>query len=465
MLFRNMEPVQEAYFGKTKNLLEAEKYLGQIMNKLKLKNINEIPKRVTEKALYINNSKENKKLCECFAKEFGFKEMIIHWDGTPVVDGYTHGAGGLIKFVSSGKPKLPVRQGDRYYDSTHEYVCCVNIYAGLIDQGLTKGEMMSVILHEIGHNFECTPLNNFYLVMDYLWIPIYLCKVATLLKPTLNSLWPGAKEFKFNFKGFIYLYQTYQYLIQMFDLAEGQHYQENNSEFMKKAFQEMDKWIKDNKNKLIELWKVRIKEHKEWQKQVAKDRDIFNTSLAGKLFDKWFCAILDGMFEPLNLAHQIYRAQSGYSGEVFADSFATAYGYGAETVSSQAKFAKMATNNVFTDKRNSYNVYNQYLILMAEFTSTLMDPHPLDQTRMKNQINKLRRELDSSEVPESMKKSIKADLDKAEKVYNEYLKLSDDERHLTILINVRIINETYFGGKMELRDITNRIFSLGMAEA
>ena len=64
-----------------------------------------------------------------------------------------------------------------------------------------------------------------------------------------------------------------------------------------------------------------------------------------------------------------------------------------------------------------------------------------------------------------MKKSIKADLDKAEKVYNEYLKLSDDERHLSILINVRIINETYFGGKMELRDITNRIFSLGMAEA
>ena len=84
---------------------------------------------------------------------------------------------------------------------------------------------------------------------------------------------------------------------------------------------------------------------------------------------------------------------------------------------------------------------------------------------MKNQINKLRRELDSSEVPESMKKSIKSDLDKAEKVYNEYLKLSDDERHLSILINVRIINETYFGGKMELRDITNRIFSLGMAEA
>ena len=465
MLFRNMEPVQEAYFGKTKNLLEAEKYLGQIMNKLKLKNINEIPKRVTEKALAINQSKENKKLCECFAKEFGFKEMIIHWDGTPVVNGYTHGAGGLIKFVSSGKPKLPVKQGERYYDSTHEYVCCVNIYAGLIDQGLTKGEMMSVILHEIAHNFECTPLNNFYLVMDYLWIPIYLCKVATLLKPTLNSLWPGAKEFNFNFKGFIYLYQTYQYLIQMFDLAEGQHYQENNSEFMKKAFQEMDKWIKDNKNKLVELWKARIKEHKEWQKQVAKDRDIFNTTLAGKLFDKWFCAILDGVFEPLNLAHQIYRAQSGYSGEVFADSFATAYGYGAETVSSQAKFAKMATNNVFTDKRNSYNVYNQYLILMAEFTSTLMDPHPLDQTRIKNQINKLRRELDSSEVPESMKKSIKADLDKAEKVYNEYLKLSDDERHLSILINVRIINETYFGGKMELRDITNRIFSLGMAEA
>ena len=464
MLFRNMEPVQEAYFGKTKNLLEAEQILGQIINKLKLKSIDGIPKRVVDKAISINQSKENKKLCECFQKEFGFKEMVIRWDGRPTVNAFTHGAGGLIKFASSGKPKLPVKQGDRYYDSQHEYICCVNVFAGLIDEGITKGELMAVILHEIGHNFECTPLNNLYLVTDYLWIPVYFFRITSALKPALNIL-SGVKDFSSTVKGSLYLYRAYNYMLQAIGLLELQYYNEHNSEIMKKYFEALDKHIKENKNKIIELWKARIKEWKEWEKEIKKDKDQFNVSLAGRLMGDWICIILDGVFEPLNLAHDIYDSQSRYSGEVFADSFATAYGYGAETVSFQSKVSKMRTNNIYLDKKNKYNVYNQYLVVMSMITNSILDCHPMDQTRMKNQINKLRRELESSDVPDNMKKSIKSDLDKAEKLYDAYLNMDDKEHEISVLINLRNLNETYFGGKLELRDLFNRIFSLGMAEA
>lgn len=466
LLISRMQPVTEAYFGKTKTLLEAERTLGQIMNKLKVSKLEKVPTRITETALKINQSKENKKLCELFQKEFGFKEMVIHWDGRPTVNGYTSGSGGLIKYTSNDLPKLPLSQGEgKYYDGSHQYLCCINLYAGLIDEGLTPGEMMAVILHEIGHNFQCTPLHNIFLVTDYLWIPVYLCKVATLLKPSLQSLWPNASRWSPNMKGFLDLYDTLVYLIRLFDITESQWYQEHAPEFMKQYFKDLDKYIQENKNKIKQQWIEYIKVYRKRQAEIKKDRDAAAHDLAFGIALTWFGKFLDVTFEPLNFAYDMYSAQSGYTGEVFADSFATAYGYGSETVSLQTKFAKLTTKSHYFNKNNKNNVYNQYVAIMATLTMTCLDCHPMDQTRMKNQINKLRRELDSNEVPASMKASIKSDLDKAEKIYDAYLKMDKNEKHLSVIMNLRNINETYFGGKLEIRDVVNRIMNLGMAEA
>ena len=94
-----------------------------------------------------------------------------------------------------------------------------------------------------------------------------------------------------------------------------------------------------------------------------------------------------------------------------------------------------------------------------------MDPHPMDQTRMKNQVNKLKRELAEEGVPPELKASIQRDLTRIEKIYNGYLDMDPKFRHLSIIMNFRSFNNTYFGGKMDLRDFINRVVNAGKAEA
>lgn len=449
-----MEPVQEAYFGKTKNLIQAERVIAKIMNKLKLKKLEDYPKRVVETAVEINKSKENKELCRLLKEQFGFKEMIIHWDGQWEVNAYSM-ARGIIKMVSEDMPRLPVKQKDGgYYDAGHNYLCCVNVYAGLIDEKLTPAEIMAVILHEIGHNFQCTPLHSLFCVTDYLWIPVYF-----------NQGWEGIKSIAYHGYDILTAWSVYLWFTRATNTLVAKLIGEKGSEYLKQAFQDFDNWLTKNKAELKRQLAEMVRDYKKQQEEIKKDKDQFASGVLFNLAMAWITSIANGIMAPTWLAGNIYDAQSGYTGEVFADSFATAYGYGAETVSVQSKFENMNFKTPYFSKQNKYHTYNQYLLVMMELTITLLDPHPLAQTRIKNQINKLRRELNSKDVPPELKVSIEKDLAKAEKLYDEYLKMTPAQRHLAVIINFRNINETYFGGKLELRDLINRMLNFGKAEA
>ena len=47
----------------------------------------------------------------------------------------------------------------------------------------------------------------------------------------------------------------------------------------------------------------------------------------------------------------------------------------------------------------------------------------------------------------------------------EYLKFDDKERNISALMNFQRINILYFGGKLEVRDLVNRVLNAGLAEA
>lgn len=127
-MITKFQPVQEAYFGKSKNLLEAESILNSIIKEFKVP-FDKVGKRIID-AAKLNSSPKNKKLQELFQKEFGFGEMVLHWDGTNTVNAWSF-ARGIIKLINTDMPKLPVRSNDgRYYDGGHNYLCVVNVYAG-----------------------------------------------------------------------------------------------------------------------------------------------------------------------------------------------------------------------------------------------------------------------------------------------------------------------------------------------
>ena len=50
-------------------------------------------------------------------------------------------------------------------------------------------------------------------------------------------------------------------------------------------------------------------------------------------------------------------------------------------------------------------------------------------------------------------------------IMNPNLKFDDKERNISALTNFQRINILYFGGKLEVRDLVNRVLNVGLAEA
>ena len=488
MLIYNMQPVQEAYFGKTKNLLEAEKIIKSIVKKFKVP-FDKIGKRMID-AAELNKSSENKKLQELFKKEFGFGEMYIHWDGSETVNAFSFSRG-IIKLIDSDMPKLPVKQSDGgYYDSGHNYLCVVNLYSGLIDAGLTAEEIMAIILHEIGHNFQCTPITNMTTFTDIVWIPINLFKTVQYFSQFIEAIQdmvgligigsslkdsgikiPSSvnKQLSKTFASAFMVALTATYYVIRFgqrtiDDAITVIYKEIAPKEYKKYFEEFDQFILKNKNKVLVEWKKYVETYRKRMKVIESDKDRIAWGSMSYIAEK----VLQAIFEDKILTiEDIYKSQTGYSGEVFADSFATAYGYGGALSSSQVKFEKkMLSGTSFAlNKENKYSTLNQYSYVMLQLVVSFFDPHPMNITRIKNQVNKLKRELDSDEIPPSLKNQIRKDLDDATKAYEEFLAMPEGFRHLSVVYNFHHFNEMYFGGKLEIRDFINRVLNLGMAEA
>ena len=448
-------PVEEAYFGKTKNLLDVEKLVDGIIKQLKVP-FKKVGKRIID-CTKINKSKENKKIEALLCKEFGFKEMVLHWDGSEIVNAWTV-THGIIKIVEGSEPVLPLKNGDgTYYDSKHKYLCVVNFYAGFVDAGITAEEVVACILHEIGHNFVCTPIVNVVSMLEWAMIPINILKLgqahaAADSAVAAAGMWEMLRT----------MFRPFRYLSMISD-GINRLFQKFWPEAIKQQLKEVDLWIQDHKSYILAEWEEYVKEVEKAKEEYKKNPTMMAIGYAFGVGLEFGSLIF---WHDLVVLQQMLSLQSGYSNEVFADSFATAYGYGSATVALQRRIEYYILDNPYLAKENKDNVYNQYIIIMGQIMTTFLDEHPASQTRMKNQINKLRRELEDPNVDPRVRKELIKDLDRAEKIYDDYLnKVPDKFKHLAVIMNYNHLNEKYFGGKFDIREPINRVLNFGMAEA
>lgn len=147
------EPINEAYFGKTPEILDIERAMSKVRNKFNIKS----PLRE------VIEDKDTLLFADKIAKAFGFKKVYFGLDPSNVYNCYT----------------IPIRQA-RYGDLTEDYVVTktgikykeeckyetliVSTTALFFDKNITDGEMMAVILHEIGHSFTeaVVPIQVFF---------------------------------------------------------------------------------------------------------------------------------------------------------------------------------------------------------------------------------------------------------------------------------------------------------------
>lgn len=110
----------------------------------------------------------------------------------------------------------------------------------------------------------------------------------------------------------------------------------------------------------------------------------------------------------------------GYAGEKYADSFATAYGYGVELSSALRKYElgySVGAGGFFNFRTVPVLgvVYDLGKTLWA-LPFTFADPHPSNAVRIYSQLKKLRRELADPSVPKELKDEISSQIDELEEL-------------------------------------------------
>lgn len=142
---RLMSYITEAYFGDS-SLRQAQEYLSAFRADILKYNIY---KGVTTNDNLIKFNREMEKI-------FGFYIFNLNVDLTRVMNAYTIPLGTKIGYDLKNKNKCTFDSKKGYrFDPKLQYVCTVNITYGLLkEERITDRELMAIILHEIGHNFQ-----------------------------------------------------------------------------------------------------------------------------------------------------------------------------------------------------------------------------------------------------------------------------------------------------------------------
>jgi hypothetical protein len=154
-------PVKEEYYGRTKYIQNMYENCCEICDKLNSLSSLESLRFNT------NFYKANISLQQNMCKEFGFKKSIVGWDAANINLSCSL-LGGMFteKHIGLKDSVYLKKKNDKYYDSEHEFTILIYFSNGDIRNCKLNGEeLMGILLHEIGHNFERRKyiIANFYL--------------------------------------------------------------------------------------------------------------------------------------------------------------------------------------------------------------------------------------------------------------------------------------------------------------
>lgn len=407
---KNISILNEAYYGKKPEFAKIEKLLEIIIQRCY--NI-----RDGGDDIKINNSKELKEIESLFKKAFGMGEMHITFYtyslmmGTAGVNAFT-----MSSFLSYFKEK---RNGKERIDD--DLVCNVWVDTRLVTEcKLTPGEVMAVILHELGH---CYNASLFALLAK---IPLGL------------RLFRGPNG----------------YFIEVDPLSAIQSIISrilyNEIIGLPKLLNEADKQIQIliEKNKYIARFitnAIRIINNFSGLKRIFTIYSPYQFSIVGLYYSLQSKSIF------------------GYSDEKFADSFATAYGYGKETISVQHKFQQQEYNVVKNvgEKIPILNIGIDFVKTVNMISIVPMDPHPDYAIRMQSQLNKLKRDLKDPNLDPKVKKELLANIKEMEDYVNDVVFSTEENlkkgRVFSLLYNHVMMK--VFNGKADIREIFEIVYN------
>lgn len=424
--FDYSEAVTEAYYGKTSELKMCEQLLGTLKEKL------------NQGLVDVNQSKEAKKIESLLSKTFSIYSLRLVFTHENLFVGNID-----IKNTKSiedipihvmGAYTIPFRGG--FFDKDKKTGFSDLSNAGMVvtiptvyfmDMDLTPGEVLAIILHEIGHSLNSSIMNL----------------IATIPLISLKNMSKAEKTGFLIGVGNSIVMQSIPQLSSFISRFMG-YFNKASADILYKIplLRELSKFV----NSLVEL----------------KDIILLFKKLK-KLFGPMFLQNL--LFSVLNPANLF-----GYGVEAYSDSVATAYGYGPELSVALTKLSVKPNTSLMNKavKGASKNMatgialagFGNFMYLYKEVLTMYFKPHPMTATRVLNQIKKCRRELANPNITPDMRKALNNDLKMMEEfVDNELLDYKKNLKRGTIsqyLVNFVVIK--ILKGFVDVREILQLVY-------
>lgn len=362
-----MQILDEAYYGKNADLLAIEKKIGEIRMKYRA-----TPNKV-------NSSKEVSELEELFCKAFGFAECQFTVD----MSGLHNACTIPVSITDMGKTDSMITtsaSGIKFKKEANAYMFITVTKGLLFSSEYTDGEIVAVIMHEVGHNFQGA--------------------LAPSMRTTRN---------------------INNILLWIFNPISMLFYGP-----MKGKYTNLVNKLRSDNAGMVNAWYG-------FKNVVTTIAGIGYTAYS--IFSN-ICLMMNpiGVIPALikKIPSQVLGSiinflPLGYRDETVADSFSTAYGYGPELSSAFQKM-KRADGGMVSDKifRDSFvGAYFDLCMLPFKIMSNCFDPHPNTIARLNNQYEMLEKELLKADLKPKMKAQIRKDLKDIGETMDAFLDAED----------------------------------------
>jgi Zn-dependent protease with chaperone function len=401
------EMFNEAYFGKSESLLEAEKILDTLIPIIKHNPL----------ADYTNHPL-TRALSNTLKRQFGFKELYITWKRSSKVNP------SINTLISSditfgGKNIVGINKKDGYYDKNHSHVAYITLSSTLPSQvNISGAEYLAAILHEIGHNFDASVYNMIQSIFHILiLIPIAATmplsiSLLTTIPPAVLTTGPG-----------------------------------------KTGYHSINKIVESILDKFPFLKKI---------------------SDMGRQLGDWFTRTLQVYGSParlLTIPSFILMSPASHltglftrKGEMFADSFAAAYGYSSELLTMLNKLKltyqfKMTDSGSLKDAVADLNehpirrFFTDLSIAESSIISLFIDgTHGTSINRAKTNLDMLKNDLQNGDFSPDVRASLQQEIINLEKTINDYRKGyidGNEESNLPFTLCARKLLYNAFNGRSD----------------
>lgn len=358
--------IQEAYFGKTPELQEAERILGEWRSKYYGSGNRFVTSAAADPLFY--------EFCDKMADIFGFAEYLVVLRGDIESGSSTIPVGFL--FTGHNSEVIKTKNGYKY-DGTPVMVQYCYPYM-LFNEEFSDAEVMAVFLHEIGHSFshKASTVICMHHIIKMITLGIYL--IFKIIRHPLNTI-------------------------------EDILLLTNEGRKVYKTLQET--FNKNNKSVALILSYIKFCLALPNSMQYNIDCILNRFAGPGRIVLQFIKSLIK---------NGVVRTTIGISNERIADNFATIYGYGPELYTSLHKMGIDSTISVkYIHQVPGIGWIYDLISIPQRWMITLGNEHPTTASRRKSQIHYLEAEMKKEGLSPSARKAILKDLEQFDKDLTE----------------------------------------------